>query len=80
MQSPVLKNILAAVVGYIVMFALLFVAFSVMWMVLGADGAFAPGTWDVSGAWIGTALLSGSSPRRLVDSSARSWRPTTTAS
>lgn len=43
MKSPVLKNILAAVLGYLVMFAVAFPLFSLMWVVLGADGSFEPG-------------------------------------
>ena len=59
MKSPVLKNIVAAVLGYVVMFAVAFVLFSLMWMVLGADGSFEPGSWVVSGAWIGSNLVLG---------------------
>ena len=59
MKSPVLRNIVAAVVGYLVMFAVAFVLFSLMWRVLGADGSFEPGSWNVSGAWIGSSLALG---------------------
>ena len=59
MKSPVLKNIVAAVLGYVVMFAAAFVLFSLMWMVLGADGAFTPGGWEVSGAWITSSIVLG---------------------
>lgn len=51
-MKSTLKNVTAAVVGYIVMFAAAFVLFSLMWTVLGADGAFAPGSWDVRMRWI----------------------------
>ena len=59
MRSSLLKNILAAVLGYVVMFAVAFVLFSLMWAVLGADGSFEPSSWDVSGAWIGVSLVFG---------------------
>ena len=59
MKSPALRNILAAVLGYVVMFAVAFVLFSLMWMVLGADGSFEPGGWEVSGAWIGASIVLG---------------------
>ncbi len=36
MKSPVLKNDLAAVLRYLVMFAVAFPLFSLMWVVLGA--------------------------------------------
>ncbi len=55
----VLRNILAAVLGYVVMFAVAFVLFSLTWMVLGADGSFEPGAWEVTGAWIGTSIVLG---------------------
>jgi hypothetical protein len=55
----VLRNILAAVLGYVVMFAVAFVLFSLTWMVLGADGSFEPGGWGVTGAWIGTSIVLG---------------------
>lgn len=58
-MKPTLKNITAAVLAYVVMFALAFVLFSLMWTVLGADGAFAPGTWDVSVGWIVGSLVLG---------------------
>ena len=37
MKSPVLKNDLAAVLRYLVMFAVAFPLFSLMWVVLGAE-------------------------------------------
>ena len=55
----VLKNIFAAIMGYVVMFAVAFALFSLMWMVLEADGSFEPGSWQVSGAWIGWNLVLG---------------------
>ena len=59
MKSPVLKNILAAVLGYVVMFAVAFPLFSLMWVVLGADGSFEPGGWETTGAWIGASIVLG---------------------
>ena len=59
MKSPVLKSILAAVLGYVVMFAVAFVLFSMQWIVLGADGLFEPGVWDVSATSIGTSIVFG---------------------
>ena len=56
MRSPLLKNILAAVFGYVVMFGVAFVLFSLMWLVLGAEGSFESGSWEVSGAWIGASI------------------------
>ena len=59
MKSPLLKNILAAVAGYVAMFAVFFVLFSLMWVVLGVDGSFAPDGWEVSGAWIALSIVLG---------------------
>ena len=59
MKSPVLKNVLAAVLGYVVMFAVSFPLFALMWMVLGASGSFEQGSWDVSGSWIGSSIVLG---------------------
>lgn len=48
-----IPNITLSVVGgYATMFIFVFVTFTVAYFILGADGAFRPGSWDVSGAWI----------------------------
>ena len=59
MKSPVLKNIIAAIVGYVVMFATIFIGFSIVWSILGANGAFQAGSWDVTGTWIGASIVVG---------------------
>ncbi|NNF43250.1 MAG: hypothetical protein HKN62_09400 [Phycisphaerales bacterium] len=46
-----LRAIGAAVVGYIVALVLVFVGLTVLWIVLGPDGAFEPGGWDTSLTW-----------------------------
>lgn len=57
MQS-LAKNIGAAVLGWVAMFAGVFVLMSVFWMVLGADGAFRAGSWDVSVGWsLGSVVI-----------------------
>ncbi len=55
----VFKNIGAAVAGYVVMFAVAFPLFSLLWMVLGADGSFEPGSWEVTGVWLGASIVLG---------------------
>ena len=53
-----LRNILAAVVGYIAMAAVLFVLFSLLWLTLGPSRAFQPVSWEVSGGWaLGSVVL-----------------------
>ncbi len=53
-----LRNILAAIVGYIAMAAVLFALFSLLWLTLGPSRAFQPGSWEVSGGWaLGSVAL-----------------------
>lgn len=59
MKSPLLRNVLAAVAGYVSMFASAFVAFSLVWWILRPEGAFRAESWDVSGAWIVAAIVVG---------------------
>ncbi|MBL8187143.1 MAG: hypothetical protein JNK38_04005 [Acidobacteria bacterium] len=54
-----LKIIGGVVVGYIVMFILLFVIFSLAYLVLGANGSFKPGTYDVSTLWLAISVIVG---------------------
>lgn len=58
-MNPLLKNILAAVLGYVVMVLTVFATFSLMWLALGPRGAFEPGAWDVSDAWVAGSILLG---------------------
>jgi len=48
----------SVVVGYLVMFVAVFATFSAAYFAIGADGAFRPGSYDVSTTWIllGTVL------------------------
>ena len=59
MRSPLVKNILAAVLGYVVMFVVSFPLFTLMWTLLGADGSFLPGSWQVSSAWAASSIVLG---------------------
>jgi hypothetical protein len=43
--------------GYVLYFILVFVLASAGWLVLGANGAFQPGVWDVTGTWIALMLV-----------------------
>ena len=42
----------SAVAGYVVMFIVLFVLMTISWFVVGADGAFKPGVWEVTATWL----------------------------
>ena len=45
------RNIGGAVLGYIAMALVVMVLFTGLWLVIGAEGSFEPGTWEVSGVW-----------------------------
>jgi amino acid transporter len=51
------RNILAIVTGYIVMFVIVMATLTGAFMVLGADRAFKPGTYDVTGLWIAVSAV-----------------------
>lgn len=46
-----LRNILAAIVGYVAMAAVLLVLFSLLWVTVGPTRAFQPGSWEVPVGW-----------------------------
>jgi len=46
------RKIAGIVVGYLVMFVAVFATFSAAFVVMGADRAFQPGTYDVTGLWL----------------------------
>lgn len=53
-----LRNILAAIAGYVAMAAVLFVLFSLLWFAVGPTGAFQPGSWEVPVGWaLGSLVL-----------------------
>ncbi len=58
-MRSLLRNIGAALAGYLVVFAVAFVLFSFAWLTLGADRLFEAASWDVSGAWISASILLG---------------------
>lgn len=53
------RAILGVIVGYVVMVGVVFGAFTVAWMVMGADGAYKEGLWEVSTAWMIMAIVVG---------------------
>ncbi len=52
-----LKTVGGVIVGYIVMFILVFALFSLAYLALGANGAFKPGTYDVSTLWLALSVI-----------------------
>lgn len=59
MKGSVWRDIGAALLGYIVIFATLFVAFSLVWLVLGPGGSFQSDSWAVSSTWVIAAVVLG---------------------
>ena len=53
------RSIGAVAVGYLVMFVLVFASFSGAYLAIGADGAFQPGTYQVSILWIVVSIVLG---------------------
>ena len=62
-----LKNIGSAVLGYVVIFVAIFITFTIAYLILGTNGSFQEGTYEVSFSWIvisivlsiGAAILGG---------------------
>lgn len=76
-----LRLIGAVLLGYIAMVIIVFCGMSLAWLVLGADGAFQTGTYDVSAIWIlvscaiaFVAALAGGWLARVVTQNARGPR------
>ena len=54
-----LKSIVSVIVGYLTMFVGVFVTFSAVFMVLGSDGAFKPGSFEPSVVWLMLSFVLG---------------------
>ena len=54
-----LRSILGAIAGYVIMFFCIFLLFTAAYLAMGADGAFAPGGYDVSTTWIVVSFVLG---------------------
>jgi hypothetical protein len=53
------RTIGAVVVGYLVMFVFVFVSFTIAFLVMGTEGAFKGGSYDVSTLWIVVSFVLG---------------------
>lgn len=51
------RLIAAIVVGYLVMFVLVFATFTGAYALLGADGSFRPGSYEVTGTWVAVSVI-----------------------
>jgi hypothetical protein len=59
MEGVMGRVIGSVVLGYVVMAGGVFLLFALAWLALGPDGAFAPGAWSVTPAWIGMSIVVG---------------------
>ena len=53
------RNVGGAVLGWVVMAGAVFLLFAGLLMVVGVDGAFQPGSWEVSGGWLFVSIVVG---------------------
>ena len=52
-----LKTIGAVVLGYVVIFVIVFLLFSAAYLAMGADRAFRPQSYEVSNLWVAISLI-----------------------
>lgn len=52
-----LRNFGAIVLGYVVMFVVIFATFSIAYLILGPDRAFAPGSYEISASWLVLSIV-----------------------
>lgn len=53
------RSILAVVAGYVAIFVLIFATFTALYLAIGADRAFRPGTFETSTLWLGLSTILG---------------------
>jgi hypothetical protein len=53
------REIVGVIVGYVVMVLVVFTTFSAAYLLMGADAAFRPGTYQVSGLWLAVSFALG---------------------
>jgi len=53
------RKIIGVIVGYIAMAAAIFVTFTLLYLILGAEASFQPGTYRVSTTWIIFSIILG---------------------
>lgn len=52
-----LKNLLAVLLGYLVMFVLIFALFSAIMLGLGIEGTYKPASWEPTTLWIALSFV-----------------------
>lgn len=51
-----LRSILAVIVGYFVIFVCVFCSFSIAYLLMGTEGAFRSGSYEVSNLWLALSI------------------------
>lgn len=51
------RKILGVIAGYIAMAAFVFILFTLLYLILGTEGAFVPGSYRVSGTWLVLSIV-----------------------
>lgn len=51
------RNIIGVIVGYVAMAAFVFISFTVLYLILGTEGSFQPGSYHVSDVWLVLSLI-----------------------
>ncbi len=54
-----MRAALSVIVGYATMFVAVMVSFTVLYLILGTDGAFKSGSYEASGTWIALSFVLG---------------------
>jgi hypothetical protein len=52
-----LRGVLGVIAGYVVMFVLIMITFTIAYLLMGTGGAFKEGTYDVTGLWILASIV-----------------------
>ena len=53
------RSIIGVIVGYLVMFVLVFVTFTIAYLAMGPDRAFKPGNYETSSLWLISSFVLG---------------------
>ncbi len=53
------RKIIGVIVGYVAMAAFVFISFTVLYLILGTEGSFQPGSYQVSSTWLILSLVLG---------------------
>jgi len=58
-RTDMFRSVLAVIAGYVAMFVLVFAMFSMAYLLMGADRAFKPGSYQVTALWAVVSFVLG---------------------